>query len=50
MLLDYARLNLDDAGNPRSERYHDIYYSGTGFAETEHTYINGNRLHERFAR
>ena len=50
MLLDYARLNLDDAGNPRSERYHDIYYSGNGFAETEHTYINGNRLHERFAR
>ena len=50
MLLDYARLNPDDAGNPRSERYHDIYYSGDGFAEAEHTYINGNRLHERFTR
>jgi len=50
MLLDYARLTLDANGQPRSDHYQDIYYNpGAGFAESEHVFINGNRLHERLA-
>ena len=50
MLLDYARLTLDANGQPHSDHYHDIYYNpGAGFAESEHVFINGNRLHARFA-
>ena len=50
MLLEYARLTLDANGQPRSDHYQDIYYNpGAGFAESEHVFINGNRLHERIA-
>ena len=50
MLLDYARLTLDANGQPHSDHYHDIYYNpGAGFAESEHVFINGNRLHARIA-
>ena len=51
MLLQPARLTLDANGQPRSDHYQDIYYNpGAGFAESEHVFINGNRLHERIAR
>ena len=51
MLLQPARLTLDANGQPRCDHYQDIYYNpGAGFAESEHVFINGNRLHERIAR
>ena len=51
MLLQPARPTLDANGQPRSDHYQDIYYNpGAGFAESEHVFINGNRLHERIAR
>jgi len=50
MLLQPARLTLDANGQPRSDHYQDIYYNpGAGFAESEHVFIHGNRLHERLA-
>ncbi|MDO4642476.1 MAG: tRNA (5-methylaminomethyl-2-thiouridine)(34)-methyltransferase MnmD [Cardiobacteriaceae bacterium] len=50
MLLEYAPIHLDSDGQPYNNYYQDIYYNpGQGFAESEHVFINGNRLHERFA-
>lgn len=49
MLLEYANLNLD-AARPYNITYGDIYYNNDGgAAETEHVFIQGNRLPERFA-
>lgn len=52
--LTSARLNWqrDDSGDvtPRSSTFDDVYFSRhDGRAETEHVFINGNRLTERFA-
>ena len=51
MLLQPARLTRDANGQPRSDPDQDSDYNpGAGFAESEHVFINGNRLHERIAR
>ena len=39
-----------EANAPRSVFFDDIYFSEDGVAETEHVFLNGNRLAERFAK
>jgi tRNA 5-methylaminomethyl-2-thiouridine biosynthesis bifunctional protein len=47
--LAAARLAWDDAGNPRSEQFSDIYYSSTdGMAESRHVFLSGNSLPGRW--
>lgn len=47
--LAAARLAWDDAGNPRSEQFSDIYYSSTdGMAESRYVFLSGNTLPERW--
>ena len=53
--LETARLDWqrDDTGEeaPRSAAFDDVYFSRhDGRAETEHVFVDGNRLPERFAR
>lgn len=48
-LLDYAKIAWRN-GAPYSEAFQDIYYQpADGWAESTHTFIRGNQLHERFA-
>jgi tRNA 5-methylaminomethyl-2-thiouridine biosynthesis bifunctional protein len=45
----YAQLIWDASGAPRSATYGDIYFSlEDGVAETEHVFLSGNKLAERF--
>lgn len=37
-----------EANAPRSLFFDDVYFSGDGAAETDHVFINGNDLRERF--
>lgn len=47
--LAAARLAWDDAGNPRSEDFSDIYYSSAdGLAESRHVFLAGNALPGRW--
>ena len=48
-LLDYAQIEYD-SNSLRNRLYGDIYFNPQqGFAESEHVFIRGNRLAERFA-
>jgi len=48
--LENADLQWQDSGAPYSTRFDDIYFSsGGGLAETEHVFLAGNRLQERWA-
>ena len=40
---------IDGDGRLRSGRYGDVYFSGDGVPETEHVFLRGNGLAERFA-
>ena len=40
---------FDNDGRLTSERYGDVYFSGDGVQETEHVFVAGNSLPERFA-
>ncbi|MDF1644409.1 MAG: bifunctional tRNA (5-methylaminomethyl-2-thiouridine)(34)-methyltransferase MnmD/FAD-dependent 5-carboxymethylaminomethyl-2-thiouridine(34) oxidoreductase MnmC [Pseudomonadales bacterium] len=43
-------LQWNDTGQPYSTEYQDIYFSRTsGLDETEHVFIEGNRLRQRFS-
>ena len=43
-------LQWSDSGQPFSTEYQDIYFSeSSGLDETEHVFIEGNRLRQRFA-
>ncbi|UZJ45935.1 bifunctional tRNA (5-methylaminomethyl-2-thiouridine)(34)-methyltransferase MnmD/FAD-dependent 5-carboxymethylaminomethyl-2-thiouridine(34) oxidoreductase MnmC [Marinimicrobium sp. C6131] len=47
--LETARLEWDEAGQPMSTRFGDVYFSrADGLAETRHVFLNHNRLAERF--
>lgn len=47
-LLDYADIVFHE-GHPENRHYNDIYYNpAQGFAESDHVFINGNQLLERF--
>ncbi len=47
-LLAYAEIFFHE-GNPVNRRFNDIYYhAAQGFAESDHVFIHGNRLLERF--
>lgn len=47
--LTEAELDWDTEGSPRSRSYGDIYFvPGEGLAESEHVFLTGNRLPERF--
>ncbi|WP_320826230.1 bifunctional tRNA (5-methylaminomethyl-2-thiouridine)(34)-methyltransferase MnmD/FAD-dependent 5-carboxymethylaminomethyl-2-thiouridine(34) oxidoreductase MnmC [Reinekea sp.] len=47
--MDYAELFFDQDGTPKSATYDDIYYSqGLGQAESQHAFIEPNRLRQRF--
>ena len=49
MLLEPARLILDDAGTPISETYGDIYHSAAGgHAQARHVFLAGNDLPARW--
>lgn len=39
-----------DDGRLHSERYGDVYFSGDGVRETEHVFVGGNDLADRFAK
>lgn len=39
---------FDQDGRLTSERYGDVYYSGDGVQETQHVFVGGNDLLERF--
>lgn len=43
-----AVLEWQDNGLPRSALYGDIYFSGSGLAETGHVFLAGNALQERW--
>ncbi|OZG71235.1 hypothetical protein BTA51_21540 [Hahella sp. CCB-MM4] len=44
-----ACIDWSDDNTPVSDQYQDVYFSRlNGKAETEHVFINGNRLRERF--
>ena len=44
-----AELSWDDAGNPYSEDYQDIYYSNTNaLAESSYIFLEANNLTERW--
>ena len=48
--LEPARLAWSDDATPASPRYGDVYFSREGgFGESEHVFIRGNDLVERFA-
>ncbi len=48
--LATAELDWSDPAGPRSTRFGDVYFSRDGGpAETRHTFINGNRLEERWS-
>ena len=40
--------HFDDNGRLTSSIYGDIYFSGDGVSETEHVFVLGNDLVERF--
>ncbi len=47
--LRYAELTWTEAGEPFSPVFQDIYFSrGSGPAETQHVFLRGNRLPERW--
>lgn len=47
--LETAHLQWDEAGQPISTRFDDVYFSRTdGLAETRHVFLHHNRLAERF--
>lgn len=46
----HAQIDWDDQGRPHSRQYDDVYFSkNEGVAETEHVFLEQNRLRERFA-
>lgn len=45
--MKYAQLEWRD-GHPYSPEYDDIYYSGNGRAESEHVFLQGNHLFDRW--
>lgn len=48
--IHHAQLDWDDKGQPLSAEFGDVYFSReNGLAETEHVFLAGNRLAERFA-
>lgn len=48
--IEQPKLVWSEDGTPRSVTFDDIYFSSEdGLAETEHVFLNGNRLAERFA-
>lgn len=48
-LLAYADIAIDNDGLPISQQYDDPYFSRHGgLAETEHVFLNGNRVRERW--
>ncbi|UNG20448.1 bifunctional tRNA (5-methylaminomethyl-2-thiouridine)(34)-methyltransferase MnmD/FAD-dependent 5-carboxymethylaminomethyl-2-thiouridine(34) oxidoreductase MnmC [Stutzerimonas zhaodongensis] len=48
--FQHAELDWDENGQPQSRRYGDVYFSrGSGMAETNHVFLQPNRLAERFA-
>ncbi len=47
--IQEASIDWSDSANPLSETFDDVYFSRhSGKAETEHVFVNGNRLIERF--
>lgn len=50
--IEYAELDwgapIQSDGRPRSFLYDDVYFSGDGKAESEHVFLAGNDLTERF--
>ena len=47
--ISSPELQWDQNNQPFSERYEDVYYSVVnGLAETDHVFIDGNQLQERF--
>ena len=50
-IMKPAKLSWDDAGNPYSEDYQDIYYSKVdALAESSYIFLAGNKLTERWQR
>lgn len=48
--ISIAKADLDwDKNTPRSIFFDDIYFSGNGFDESQHVFLNGNGLAARFA-
>jgi len=48
--IEEASIDWSDTTNPTSKIFGDVYYSRySGKAESEHVFINGNRLKERFS-
>jgi tRNA 5-methylaminomethyl-2-thiouridine biosynthesis bifunctional protein len=46
----HAAIDWDDQGRPRSRVFDDVYFSlEAGLAETQHVFIEQNRLRQRFA-
>ncbi len=46
--IDYAKTDWS-AGAPRSVSFADVYFSGDGRSETQHVFLDGNRLADRFS-
>ncbi|UBM26536.1 bifunctional tRNA (5-methylaminomethyl-2-thiouridine)(34)-methyltransferase MnmD/FAD-dependent 5-carboxymethylaminomethyl-2-thiouridine(34) oxidoreductase MnmC [Pseudomonas sp. p1(2021b)] len=48
--ITHAQIDWDDQGRPHSRQYDDVYFSkNEGVEETEHVFLEQNRLRERFA-
>lgn len=48
-VLAYADISIDEQGLPTSQQYQDPYFSKHGgLEETEHVFLNGNRVRERW--
>ncbi|WP_374442123.1 bifunctional tRNA (5-methylaminomethyl-2-thiouridine)(34)-methyltransferase MnmD/FAD-dependent 5-carboxymethylaminomethyl-2-thiouridine(34) oxidoreductase MnmC [Pseudomonas panipatensis] len=48
--FQHAQLDWDDNGQPSSRAYGDVYFSrASGVDETQHVFLDGNRLAQRFA-
>jgi len=46
----HAQIDWDDQGRPHSRQYDDVYFSkNEGIEETQHVFLEQNRLRERFA-
>lgn len=47
--MHYAKLDIAADGTPRSVDFNDLYFSrDNGLGETEHVFLDGNRLAQRF--
>ena len=48
--IEHTHLNWDEHGQPLSSQFDDVYFSrSSGFAESQHVFIQHNQLAERFA-